>query len=484
MLLALHRRLAHSTCRKLYLSLAEHGLGGVFTDAECRTVDCAACSVVNARKVRVPRVADALRSSFGVREVAYQDLCQLPKGYDGSKWVSVIVDASSRQLDMRSIKAKDMAISHAVGYIRRAESEGHRVKRWRSDNGGEFWNNEFDSLLRKEGIAQELGAPYTPESQGLVERANSTFKRLLGKLLRTAELPLSVWPALLPGVMQQLNSVVHTTLGVSPYQQAESSKAGKLPSKTVGDIVMVVDPVSKEGMEGIFGGLYSEQAASVILKTASGKWRVRRVHPSAVRFRALQGSREPLAGGNPLLAREVAGDLEGPSDQQDYDLIDGGVDDDDEGPAEQEVNDDDGVYVDLSDDFDSGGAFIASAQSLKDNKAKNQVAASREDVLQGSHHDTDMKELRSFRSNGALGSRISSPSKEVLAKTLTASWRRTWKLQDEGAGDGAGRRVAKSRLYVRGFQDRRDRGWLETHAGTADPGLERIAYLYAFHRWA
>ena len=184
-LLALHRRFAHSTCRKLYLTLAEHGFGGAFTEKECRDVGCSVCSLVNARKVKIPRVADVLHSKFAVREVAYQDLFQLPKGFDGSKWTSVIVDARSRQIDLRSIKAKDLAISHAVGYIRRAESEGLRVKRWRSDNGGEFWNDEFDSLLRKEGIAQELGAPFTPETQAIVERANSTIKRLLGKILRS-----------------------------------------------------------------------------------------------------------------------------------------------------------------------------------------------------------------------------------------------------------------------------------------------------------
>jgi hypothetical protein len=77
-LLALHRRFAHATCRKLYLTLVEHGLGGVYTEKECRAVGCDVCALVNARKVKVPRVSDVLRSTFAVREVAYQDLLQLP----------------------------------------------------------------------------------------------------------------------------------------------------------------------------------------------------------------------------------------------------------------------------------------------------------------------------------------------------------------------------------------------------------------------
>jgi transposase InsO family protein len=64
------------------------------------------------------------------------------------------------------------------------------VKEWISDNGGEFANDRYKKFLTTEGIRQELGAPYTPQTQGLVERANGTVKRLLGKVLRSLQLPV------------------------------------------------------------------------------------------------------------------------------------------------------------------------------------------------------------------------------------------------------------------------------------------------------
>ena len=480
-LLVLHRRFAHATCRRLFLTLSEHGLGGVFSDQECRAVGCDVCNVVNARRVKIPKVADAVKSEFAVGEVAYQDLMQLPKAWDASKWTSVIIDARSRQIDLLSIKAKDQALSHAVGYIRRTESVGRRVKRWRSDNGGEFWNEDYDALLRKEGIAQERGAPYTPQTQGLVERVNGTIKRLLGKLLRTLKLPVSVWPALLPGVVQQVNNVVHSTLQESPCKQSGSDRAGRLPEIVVGDVVLVVDIKSKEPLEGYYGGFVSPQEASVILRTSKGKWRVRRVHPSTVKFRAFQGEREPIAGGNPLLARDLATDVEAAIDSGDYDEFDGDayddagvpegkLDDFDEPDVDEE--DDDGVYVRLFDDDDNDDDVFA---GVCNNKAKNQLPATKDEVRGGSHREADLKELRSFFTNGALGPRITVVTPEIAKMTLTAGWRRTWK----GEGDD---RTAKSRLYVRGFQDRRDRGWIETYAGTADPGLERINHIYALYR--
>uniref|UniRef100_A0A0G4H6C0 Reverse transcriptase Ty1/copia-type domain-containing protein n=1 Tax=Chromera velia CCMP2878 TaxID=1169474 RepID=A0A0G4H6C0_9ALVE len=42
-----------------------------------------------------------------------------------------------------------------------------------------------------------------------------------------------------------------------------------------------------------------------------------------------------------------------------------------------------------------------------------------------------------------------------------------------------GKRVAKSRLMARGFQDSRDWGMLETYSGTGDPSLARVAFLWA-----
>ena len=74
-----------------------------------------------------------------------------------------------------------------------------------------------------------------------------------------------------------------------------------------------------------------------------------------------------------------------------------------------------------------------------------------------------------------MGPRIKNVNADILSRTFTAGWRRTWK------GDGD-ERIAKSRLYAHGFQDKRDRGWMETYLGTADPGLVRVGMIYGLHK--
>uniref|UniRef100_A0A0G4HUE7 Reverse transcriptase Ty1/copia-type domain-containing protein n=1 Tax=Chromera velia CCMP2878 TaxID=1169474 RepID=A0A0G4HUE7_9ALVE len=45
-----------------------------------------------------------------------------------------------------------------------------------------------------------------------------------------------------------------------------------------------------------------------------------------------------------------------------------------------------------------------------------------------------------------------------------------------------GKRIAKSRLVARGFQDPRDAEILKTYSGTADAGLARVAFVWALSR--
>ena len=107
------------------------------------------------------------------------------------------------------------------------------------------------------------------------------------------------------------------------------------------------------------------------------------MHPSTVKFRAFQGEREPIAGGNPLLARDMATDVEAVVDFNDYEDFDGDAYDDAGVPVDKlddfdepevDEDDDDGVYVRLYDEDDNGDEVFA---GVCNNKAKNQLPATK-----------------------------------------------------------------------------------------------------------
>ena len=455
------------------------------------------------------------------------------------------------------------------------------------------------SFLAKKGIWRDPGPAWTPQAQGLVERVNGTIKRLLGKVLRELKLPAAVWPGLLAGVVQQLNGLVHSALGESPYKKAGDARAEEMPELAVSDVVSVMDRRNGQALEGCFGGVLREQVVSVVARSPSGGWRVLRVHPADIKLISRQGLAEPGRGGDVLRVKRGVGggdEVSSSIDADEYNLIDAeeyveagdsGADVEDEDmvcpqqagapaqeneqvlgqnsvvvvkenddkkwlaqvikagkstiqgarltkeeggkwtpmelvdfkrkdvvraypmsggevppvaeaalhgegalevevpkdapvPAEEERQEsvEPVVLVDFSDgeeEVQEAVALAARIPTLPENRAKNQVEATKEEVAAGSHKIADLKELNSYAEMGVLGPKVTKVTPHVLSRTFTAGWRRTWK----GEGD---ERVAKSRLYARGFEDRRDRGWLETYSGTMDAGLMKTAMVYALSR--
>ncbi|CAI7891837.1 unnamed protein product [Closterium sp. NIES-54] len=71
---------------------------------------------------------------------------------------------------------------------------GKQVKAIRSDRGGEFLGAEFRSWLNRHGIKQQLTTAYTPQSNGVAERANRTIIEGGRMILVDSGLLLQFWP--------------------------------------------------------------------------------------------------------------------------------------------------------------------------------------------------------------------------------------------------------------------------------------------------
>ncbi|GAA6056493.1 hypothetical protein JCM3770_007029 [Rhodotorula araucariae] len=75
-----------------------------------------------------------------------------------------------------------------------AENEsGHRLQRFRSDNGGEFVSHAFNDYLHEHGIARKTPPPYSPQSNGVAERVNCSIVEGIISLLNQAGAPKDLW---------------------------------------------------------------------------------------------------------------------------------------------------------------------------------------------------------------------------------------------------------------------------------------------------
>ena len=67
------------------------------------------------------------------------------------------------------------------------------MKCFKSDNGGEFCSNEFDSFCSHNGIRRIKVVPRTPQENGVAERMNRTILERARSMRIHARFPLNLW---------------------------------------------------------------------------------------------------------------------------------------------------------------------------------------------------------------------------------------------------------------------------------------------------
>ena len=140
-----------------------------------------------------------------------------PVAKDGFKYALSFVDDFSGTNMIYFLRQKSDAVEATEKFLADAAPYG-KVSRLRSDNGGEFMNNRFKSLLRKRGIKHETSAPYSPHQNGTVERTWRTLFNMARCLLLEAKLPKNLWTYAEMTSVYIRNRCFNTRLGKTPYK--------------------------------------------------------------------------------------------------------------------------------------------------------------------------------------------------------------------------------------------------------------------------
>jgi transposase InsO family protein len=106
------------------------------------------------------------------------------------------------------LRTKDEALDYFKIYKAKVENQLERkIKRLRSDRGGEYFPKIFDELCEEHGIIHERTPPYSPQSNGVAERKNRTLSDLVNSILDTAGLSKAWWGKALLTACHVLNRV-------------------------------------------------------------------------------------------------------------------------------------------------------------------------------------------------------------------------------------------------------------------------------------
>jgi hypothetical protein len=123
------------------------------------------------------------------------------------------------------LKSKDEALHYFKIYKAEVENQLERkIKRLLSDRGGEYFSNDFSKFCAEHGIIHERTPPYSPQSNGIVERKNCTLTNLVNTMLDTVGLSKEWWGEAILIACHVLNRVSMKNKEITPFEEWEKRR--------------------------------------------------------------------------------------------------------------------------------------------------------------------------------------------------------------------------------------------------------------------
>ena len=112
----------------------------------------------------------------------------------GSEYFLSFVDDKSRYVWAYILKHKSEVFEKFMEWKAMVELQtGKKLKKLRSDNGGEYLSEQFTNYFKKNGIQRQLTIRKTPEQNGVAERLNRTLEEMMRAMLCESGLPKKFW---------------------------------------------------------------------------------------------------------------------------------------------------------------------------------------------------------------------------------------------------------------------------------------------------
>jgi transposase InsO family protein len=93
-----------------------------------------------------------------------------------NRYFITLIDDATRFCYVYLLRIKDEALDYFKIYKTKVENQLERkIKRLRSDRGGEFFPKIFDEFYEEHGIIHERTPPYSPQSNGVVIRLKCIY---------------------------------------------------------------------------------------------------------------------------------------------------------------------------------------------------------------------------------------------------------------------------------------------------------------------
>lgn len=188
-----HRRYGHLNYTDLKLLRDRDAVTGLDLPEKFDPMNCKQCNNAKVHCLPFPPSSSRAKNTL---DLVHSDICgplQTPS-LGGARYFATFIDDKTRHIDVVFLKARSEILSAFKKYQLRVEREtGRKIIKLRTDNAKEYTSHNFSQYLEKEGISRQLSVEYTPQQNGVAERANRTLVEMARTMLLESNLPKSLW---------------------------------------------------------------------------------------------------------------------------------------------------------------------------------------------------------------------------------------------------------------------------------------------------
>jgi hypothetical protein len=181
----------------------------------------------------------------------------------GANYILTIVDEATRFVAAQPIKTKDVASDILMHMINRWERiTRQKVVYIRSDRGGEFTVGKLQKEFGERGITPEWTVSYSPESNGMAERANRTIQERVRSMMCDAGTPNELWGECCVYAAHLINLTPSAGIDVTPHEAFYGERPNVSYLRAFGCIAYVHIPkklraskLEPKDVQGVFLGV-------------------------------------------------------------------------------------------------------------------------------------------------------------------------------------------------------------------------------------
>jgi len=188
-----HRRMGHLHLDAIRKLASKEMVKGLTISTQAFDRVCEGCVLGKSHRLPFPKISTTEYPMMGLLVVDLTGPMTV-ETWSGMSYALVVGEVSCRFGTGELLATKDEAYGALVDIVARLERQsGKKCQKIRSDGGGEFVNGLLDKFCKKNGIIHQTTLSYTPQQNGIAERAIVIYFNMVRCMLHSAKMDLRYW---------------------------------------------------------------------------------------------------------------------------------------------------------------------------------------------------------------------------------------------------------------------------------------------------